>query len=304
VGLAAGVIFSAGPANACPGVTIAGICFHVTTIPFPAGTFNGEIAGANDSGTIVGGISNSNAFIHPEFGFIKPHGGSFATFSDPNATSPNTLTQADGINNSNKVVGFYNDALSRIRGFVLTGGVGGTYTTFDYFTPTISGTGTILRGINNEGNMVGETVGLSTGDVGFLVVGTTITSFNYLGMHTNPISVNDFREVVGIAGGAITTGFYRSPSGAMSAIGFPGAKDTLAVSINDFGIVGGNYIDSSATPKSHGFVYVRVLGDYFSFDIPGSTLTNVASVTNTLQIWGNYIAGGVIYGYVLTPSFF
>jgi hypothetical protein len=300
--IATGFILSAGLASACTGVTIAGVCFHVTTIPLPG--FDGQLANANDLGTSIGDYSPSNAFTHPQFGFILPKGGSVATLSEPDATGAIPLTQANGINDANKIVGFYNDASSRIRGFILTGGAAGTYTTYDYFTPTVSGTGTILRGINNSGNMVGETIGLSTGDVGFLVQGATTISFNYLGLRTNPVSVNDLREIVGSAGSSPVTGFYRSPSGTMSAISFPGATSTTAASINDFGIAGGNYIDSSATPKSHGFVYFHPFNEYFSFDIPGAASTNVASVTNSLQIWGNYSVGGVFYGYVLTPALF
>ncbi len=301
-GIAAGFILTAGLANACSGVVIAGICFHVTTVPLPG--FFGQIAGANDVGNAAGSYSTTNAFIHPGFGFLLPKGGSAEPISDPNSNGPIPLTQAIGINDSNEIVGYYSDAASFLHGFTLIGGASGTYATFDYFTPALSGTGTVLRGINSAGNLVGETIGLSTGDVGFLVVGATTTSFNYLGMHTNPISVNDFHEIVGIAGLSPVTGFYRAPSGAMSAIHFPGAQSTIAASINDFSIVGGNYIDSSATPRSHGFVYIRQLNGYFSFDIPGSAATNVASVTNSLHIWGNYVAGGVSHGYVLTPAFF
>jgi hypothetical protein len=95
-GLAAGILLSAGLAHAaCGGVTIAGICFKVTTIPLPE--YNGLIAGASDADTAVGIISNSNAFIHPGFGFILPSGGTVEMFSDPAAISPVTLTQASAI---------------------------------------------------------------------------------------------------------------------------------------------------------------------------------------------------------------
>jgi len=298
--VAAGLLVNAGSAMACNGVTIVGVCFHVTTIPLPG--FDGILANANDKGIAIGDYSPSSAFIHPQFGFYLPKGGSFSNLNEPNATGPIPLTQPSGINDSNKIVGFYNDATGHLRGFILTGGLSGTFATYDYFPPAASGTGTVLRGINNSGNIVGETVGLSTGDTGFLIAGSTTISFNYLGMRTNPISVNDFREVVGIAGVSPVTGFYRSPSGAMSAISFPAAKSTIASSINDFGIVGGNYVDTAN--HSHGYVFIHPFNEYFSFDIPGATATNVASVTNSLQIWGNYEMGGVFYGYVLTPAGF
>jgi hypothetical protein len=98
--VAAGFILSAGLANACTGVTIAGVCFHVTTIPLPG--FDGQLSNANDLGTAIGDYSPSNAFIHPGFGFILPKGGSVAAISDPNATAPIPLTQANGINDGNK----------------------------------------------------------------------------------------------------------------------------------------------------------------------------------------------------------
>lgn len=294
------ILFSSGIASACSGVTIAGICFHVTTIPLPG--FNAELTRANDSGTLIGDYSTLNQFLAPGFGYYQAKGGPVEQLREPNslpssAANPYTLTQAIGLSDSNEVAGYYNDTSAVLHGFTLTGGPSGTWTTVDYWHATAGATGTVLRAVNNAGEVVGTTIGMPGGDVGFIVVGGTATS---IGAGLSPQGVNEFREIVGLNG---TVGFYRSPSGTMSTITVPGAgvTHTLAACINDLEMIGGTYDNSVG---SHGFVYDRLFNQYFTFDIPGSTQTNVRAITNTWEIYGNYVAGGVSYGYVLKPALF
>jgi hypothetical protein len=300
LGIATGaMLLTCNIASACSGVTIAGICFHVTTIALPG--FGGELTRANDSGTTIGDYSTLNQFLAPGFGYYQAKGGPVEQLREPNSLPASavglyTLTQAIGLNDSNEVAGYYNDTSAVLHGFTLTGGPSGTWATFDYWHATVGATGTVLRGVNNAGDLVGTTIAMPGGDVGFIVVGGTATS---IGAGLSPQSVNDFREIVGLNG---TTGFYRSPSGTVSAITFPGATTiTLASCINDLEMIGGTYGNSTG---DHGFVYDRLINQYFGFDIPGSTSTNVRTITNTLEIYGNYIAGGVAHGYVLTPALF
>jgi hypothetical protein len=290
------LLFSSGLASACSGVTIAGICFHVTTIALPG--YNAELTRANDSGTTIGDYSTLNQFLAPGFGYYQAKGGPVEQLREPNslpasAVDPYTLTQAIGLNDSNEVAGYYNDTSAALHGFTLTGGPSGTWATVDYWHATTGATGTVLRGVNNAGDVVGTTIAMPGGDVGFIVVAGTATS---IGAGLSPQSVNDFREIVGLNG---TTGFYRSPSGTVSAVTFPGSTSTLASCINDLEMIGGTYGNSAG---NHGFVYDRLFNQYFSFDIPGSTSTNVRTITNALEIYGNYIAGGVAHGYALTPA--
>src|SRR5262249_61213473 len=73
----------------------------------------------------------------------------FDTFDDPLAFTG--TTQALGVNDTDQIVGYYNDATGR-HGYLLSGG---NYTTLD--DPLATG-GTQAVGINNTGQIVGEYV--------------------------------------------------------------------------------------------------------------------------------------------------
>jgi hypothetical protein len=311
IGIACAGLVQAAP---CPGIKIAGVCYHLTTIPLPGAT--GAIAGVNDFGTITGTYLITNTIGSPGLGFVQPNGGAVKSFFDPN--SPN-LTTAEGINDAGTIVGFYSDQTSfQFHGFILTGEESATpaFTQVDNFTPTTSNSGTIVRAINSFGDVVGRTLNRPGGDTAFLRIGSAYTEFNYNNLPTSASGLNDFEEVVGQATtgttsfGIVTTGFHRSAAGQFSPISFPGSSSTSVASINDLGMVGGTYLDTATPfPHAHGFVLNRLTNKYYSIDIPVANVvvTNVIGVNNLQQIWGNYTVkdatSSAVYGYVLTPAF-
>jgi hypothetical protein len=71
----------------------------------------------------------------------------FNTFDDPSASTG--TTQAIGVNDTDQIVGYYNNAIGR-HGFLLSGG---TYTTLDDPLATLE---TQALEINNSGQIVGD----------------------------------------------------------------------------------------------------------------------------------------------------
>jgi hypothetical protein len=86
--------------------------------------------------------------------------GFFAGFNVPlTGSGPNIgTTSAQGINGAQQSVGFYQDSLSHLHGFLLSGGafavprMGGIVTTLD---DPLATDGTLALGINDAGEIVG-----------------------------------------------------------------------------------------------------------------------------------------------------
>ena len=92
----------------------------------------------------------------------------FNTFDDPSASTG--TTQAIGVNDTDQIVGYYNDASGR-HGYLLSGG---TYTTLDDPSATLQ---TQAYEINNSGQIVGDYVN-NSGHHGFLLSGGTYTTLD------------------------------------------------------------------------------------------------------------------------------
>jgi probable HAF family extracellular repeat protein len=106
----------------------------------------------NDAETIVGFSTDSQGVNH---GFLL-QSGKITTLDDPNGGPPPFPqpfamygTQANAINNTGEVVGFYNDMNSLAHGFVYQDG---DFTTVD---DPLGANGTFLYGINDQGQLAG-----------------------------------------------------------------------------------------------------------------------------------------------------
>src|SRR6516225_5878255 len=118
--------------------------YNYTTFDDPSATIGTFANSINDTGQIVGHISDAVS----SHGFLLS-GGTFTTLDDPLATGG---TFAEGINDAGQIVGFYQNA-SGNHGFLLSGG---TYTTLDDPSATSgTGSGTVANGINDAGQIVG-----------------------------------------------------------------------------------------------------------------------------------------------------
>ncbi len=115
----------------------------------------------------------------------------------------------------------------------------------------------------------------------------------------------DFAVGFGGAFGGDPTGFQAVVSSHLydfQEIDFPGATETLAYSLNDLGVVVGQYTDGQG--NGHGFTYSKRNG-YKSFDYPGAVLTGGFSINNLGNIVGIYIdTNGVQHGFLLAGNHF
>jgi hypothetical protein len=111
------------------------------------------------------------------------------------------------------------------------------------------------------------------------------------GIETQPSAINASGTVVGRYqdndGDGIQPGFIRDASGNFTALYAPleGTTETTAVWINDAGQITGWYSDGKSS--FHGFLRDKV-GNYSSFDPPGSVRTQPQSINSAGQISGVY----------------
>lgn len=111
------------------------------------------------------------------------------------------------------------------------------------------------------------------------------------GIETQPAAINASGMVVGRYqdnnGDGIQPGFIRDASGNFTALYAPveGTNETTAVWINDAGQITGWYSDGKSS--FHGFLRDKV-GNYSSFDPPGSVRTVPQSINSAGQISGVY----------------
>jgi uncharacterized membrane protein len=75
-------------------------------------------------------------------------------------------------------------------------------------------------------------------------------------------------------------GFYRSESGRITLLTYPGARLTEAAGVNDAHLVVGSYVDAQG--NGHGFTWQRATGQYTSLDAPfaGAVYTVPMSINN------------------------
>jgi hypothetical protein len=132
---------------------------------------------------------------------------------------------------------------------------------------------------------------------------------------TQPLANNDEGAIVGTYTDAnvVPHGFLRTPGGDFVSFDAPGAglganldEGTVAIAINDFGVIAGQFEDANIT--FHGFIRYRD-GSFITFDAPGAgavpgqgqgTLAYSLNLEGTTA--GIYIdASGVEHGFVRSP---
>jgi probable HAF family extracellular repeat protein len=165
-------------------------------------------------------------------------GGSFTTIDVPGA--PNT--NAQGINDSGQIVGYFWGFGPAAQGFVFTGG---NFTTFNVPGAVY----TLPNGINNSGQIVGSFFDASGVAHGFVYTGGSFTTIDVPGATgTVANGINNSGQIVGFFGahGFVYTG------GSFTIIDVPGATVTTPIGINDSGQIVGYFVD--ATGGEHGFL--------------------------------------------------
>jgi hypothetical protein len=188
----------------------------------------------SDSGMVTGEYNDVNGTYH---GFIWSGGTFTTTFVYPGAGQ----TYGRGINQSGTVVGQWTEANFANGGGYLRQADGS-------FTQLLGPDGPLdLQDINNSGHVVatGGWVYANGSWTQFQIPGTPTYEVQPRGMNNN----DDIAGVAQVTGGL--TGFVHSGSNNYS-VNVPGSIETLALDINDSGVVVGWYVDQSH--QSHGFI--------------------------------------------------
>ena len=218
-----------------------------TTVTNPLAANGTAIWGVNDSGQMVGTLSNSS---HNSSSFLDT-GGQFAAIAYPSAV----ITYAMGLNDLGQVVGFY-EVGGPTNNFVPAGFLysNGNYTTIN--DPSGTGlNGTIADAINNHGQIVGIYTDSNNTPHGFLLSGGSYTTIDDpLGVNGTVVKgINDLGEIVGgyLDSNSKLHGFLYA-NGTYTTIDYPGAMQTMLSGITDLGEILGSYVDSSNI--DHGFL--------------------------------------------------
>ncbi|MEZ6100983.1 MAG: hypothetical protein R3E01_18745 [Pirellulaceae bacterium] len=171
-----------------------------------------------------------------------------------------------GINDTGMIAGYVFDFSS---GFFITSHQ------YDIANPNFStvlfnslGSGTVTRGINDDGIQVGWSLEPDGSTPGVIYENGTFTSFSIAAdKSTLPNDINNLGEIVGNVANldfSGSRGFLRDESGLFSFLDVPGAEFTLALGINDAGIVVGSFEDSNENLRS-----------YFATPVPEPSSTGI-----------------------------
>jgi len=216
------------------------------------------------------------------------------------------------INNWGAVTGYYLDAHSVYHGFVRD--PGGKITAFDVPGADLTAgsfNGTLPNAINDEGVIAGAYYDSNGAAHGFLrAPWGGFTTFDVPGgsLLTIPVGLNLGGSVVGsvLDQNSVWHAFERKPAGTFVTFNGPGACDTSpsngctgtgAVSINDFGVIGGGYSDNHAV--LHGLLR-SPQGKLTRIDAPGAgAVPGNYQGTNCLDCSAPINQFGVMAGYYI-----
>jgi len=209
-------------------------------------------------------------------------------------------TFPQGINNAGTVSGYYLDSTGAAHGFLYSGG-------FSTLDDTDGVTNTYGAGINNSGNVVGTYGDAGGAHHGYFYNGSGFSTIDDpSGPSNNAHGINDSGQVVGYyaqsTSGPATGYMLNAAHTTYTDVIFPGGgvTDTVAMGINNAGLIVGFYIDGSGY---HGFTYDGTA--YNGFDDPagiGNTL--FYGVNNLGEIVGEYYDGSVLHGLLFDGSSF
>jgi uncharacterized membrane protein len=167
------------------------------------------------------------------------------------------------------------------------------------------GTLTTARGINNHGDIVGAySIGgprhamlLKKGKF-IPLAPTTILGTIY----SEATNINDRGDITGqmIDDNGFAHGFLLT-GGVLTQLDFPGASDTFALGINDFGLVAGYWdiVDANGNVlANHGFTWKD--GAFTQFDFPGVAVTGLFGINargDLVGVWLSDVNSPIEHGF-------
>jgi probable HAF family extracellular repeat protein len=246
--------------------------------------------GVNSVGSIIGTLAPGPN--DPTFTFLDSRG-IFQTISFPASYN---FAQADGLNRSQMIVGFWEDSGSgpnpnpMLHGFLSTqqGKQPRKFASFDF----PAATATLGNGVNDGNEIVGSYMDASGAGHAFTYKVSTKKFLNLdfpSAIDTVGNSVNNTGQIVGFyedQGGAVH-GFL-SAKGKMTTLDFPtSVGSTEATAINNKGSVVGIYGGiRDLVPQASGFLYSR--GTYSTLNYPGAQSTVLTGISATGEVLGYY----------------
>jgi hypothetical protein len=241
------------------------------------GTGQGTAGNGNNAFGVIAGLTRDNNSVR--HGFLRYPDGKFVVFDHPLGGTDGSLgegTRVAGVN-----------ALGTVAGSVRTPVKAGVPFVDIPFVRDLDGTfhNVIVPNFNGGD---GNAINLWGVMVGNLLLTTDNNGPAFLHFH----------------------GFIRDPSGKVTLFDPPGSQETdiPTYSINDFGVVTGDYVTCNADLSScavHGFVRTPD-GKYNSFDAPGASADGLdgggtfpAGINDLGEVSGNYVdANFVVHGFV------
>lgn len=281
--------------------------FRRATLRLPALVAIGAVSlafagcgGSNPSGTAAGlipgtsGPSQLRAVAN-----IEKASFTFTTLDDQNDP---TFNQLLGINNHNKIAGYYGSGAPGHpnKGYTLVPPFGqGNYMNENY----PGSAQTQVTGLNNIGDTCGFWVKKDGVNLGFVEWNGVFTT--YKDPHTGTGTVN---QILGINNSGIAVGFYtdgagrnhgftlNQATGVFTPVTPPGASNVVVTGINNNGDIVGFY-----GPTGAAVGFLRKGSSYSTFQFPGGSNTQPFGVNINDAIGGSYLDGaGVMHGFVLT----
>jgi hypothetical protein len=216
---------------------------------FP-GSVQTQVTALNDNSTQVGFWAPTNTGTDANYAWYSlDNGRTFHHFAVPHASLGSTpVTQLLGVNDHNKVVGFYTDANGNNHGFSYT------LNTHVFIFTTLPGVSSLTEtSISNRGPIAGYYTAPDGNVKSFLKLdGSHILAFAVPGASmTQAFGVNDSDEVVGSytvgsGSGAQTHGFTWTPQHGFTTVDDPhGIATTTINGVDDHGNLVGFYTDAA-----------------------------------------------------------
>lgn len=257
----------------------------------PSGSMSTLAMSINDSGAVVGSYKDGAYVQH---GFLRTPDGTITTFDAADSGSTDPVS----INGEGVIAGDYIDTNATTHGFVRA--TDGTVTLLD---PPYSH-GTYVLGINGNGATTGYFYHKKHSSrlvYGFVrEAGGSTATFRVQHSPAYPASINSNGTAVGTYYPLERrwSAFIRNADGSSSV--FKISTRTSAASVNDSGMITGQFLDAKAGMYRG---YIRAAdGTIKRFDPDGSTLTEPASINATGSITGWFIdSKNVEHGFVRTP---
>src|SRR5579872_5058090 len=247
------------------------------------------------------GVSNSTFAAHSIALAARAPATTF-TFTTLDDQADPTFNQLLGINNSNKIAGYFGSGLAGHpnKGYTIVP----PYGQGNYANENFPGSAqTQVTAINKSGYTAGFWVGSKGVNRGFVEWKGVFTS--YRDPNTGSGTVN---QLLGLNDGGIAVGFFvdgtgknhayklNQATGVFTPIVPPGGKNAVATGINDNGVIVGFYTVGTATDG-----FIDKGGSFTAFSFPGSANTMPLGINIHNQIVGSYAdSSGNTHGFLLS----